>query len=320
MNNKYNKNQYSILETFSEDSDDSDKNNKNKEIDENIEEIEIKSNDYDEHDSHSDSDDNHDDNYNYNDNNDENSLNIRNMKLNKFFNKKKITTNNKKSNFDNKLNHKKIMCQNFIDTNSCIYNEKCLYAHNLQEQKIDIKRRKILDLIESTEDLSYIDPHKNKDIYKDLQLFTKLCTECVNNKCTGGFNCKFGSPSIKFLLCYEDLNYGNCIDKTCTKIHLTKRHLKPQYNNIFSSINKPPINNIQMLTPFMNNISNLLLNLSNISNNNNDFESDDDECEKSIFIEKINFDEEFDEKYNQDFDDDIDDFDEKFNQEFKFNE
>jgi hypothetical protein len=253
---------------------------------------------------------------------------------------KNFKTNNKRKQFktnpyDNKHNHKKIMCQNFIDTNSCTYKDKCLYAHNREEQKIDIKRKKIFDILDSKTDLSSLEYYKNKDIYKELQLFTKLCNECVKNKCTGGNNCKFGAPYEKYLICYDDLNYGSCKDdKYCNKIHLTKRNLKPQYSNIYSNITKPPINNIKMLSSFMNNMNNINQNIlnyttstttgtttndnnndnnldnnnldNNLDNNNLDNNldndsvdtdinieniydnSDDSECEKSIFIDNFN--------------------------------
>ena len=128
------------------------------------------------------------------------------------------------------------MCQNFITNNNCTYGDKCVYAHNLREQKIDVRRKKILEIILSDENLDKYNPSINKDIYKELQNFTKLCTDCENGKCTGGYNCKFGSPDKKYLICYDDINYGNCLLENCSKIHLTKRGLKPMYNNIYSNI------------------------------------------------------------------------------------
>ena len=263
-----------------------------------------------------DNDDNDNDD-NLNDNNDDD-RHYKNFKINNL-KKKQFKINP----YENKHNHKKIMCQNFIDNNSCTYKEKCLYAHNREEQKIDLKRKKILDILDSNSDLSSLEYYKNKDIYKELQLFTKLCNECIKNKCTGGNNCKFGAPYEKYLICYDDLNYGSCKDdKYCNKIHLTKRNLKPQYSNIYSNITKPAINNIKMLSSFMNNMNNVNIvnninknysNISNVFNNSNNNtninlnnngdndsidcdiniediydNSDDSECEKSIFIDNFN--------------------------------
>ena len=70
--------------------------------------------------------------------------------INKF--KKIIHRSNytKKYHKIDKYNHKKILCQNFIINNTCSYDTKCLYAHSLSEQKIDIKRKKIFELIKKT--------------------------------------------------------------------------------------------------------------------------------------------------------------------------
>jgi hypothetical protein len=71
---------------------------------------------------------------------------------------------------------------------------------------------------------------------KDLLTYTKLCDNCINKKCTGGYNCKYGSCLQKYLICYDDLNYNHCTDKNCEKIHLSKRNLKPILNKIYYTI------------------------------------------------------------------------------------
>ena len=207
-------------------------------------------------------------------------------------NKKKVFDFTPKKNIwnyekrDKKINHKKILCQNMITNGTCAYTDRCLYAHKLEEQKIDIKRKKLFDMLDNDSDLSFIDVNKHKDIYKELILFTKPCLDCVNNKCTGGNNCKFGSPSTKYIICYEDLNYGVCEDKNCNRKHLTKRGLKPIYNNISINLNQPSIDNVMMLKPIINNL--LLFNINNTINLINDEYSDesDEECDKSIFNSK----------------------------------
>ena len=179
------------------------------------------------------------------------------------------------------------MCQNVIINGTCTYTDRCLYAHKLDEQKIDIKRKKIFELIDSTTDLSFIDVNKHNDIYKEFLLFTKPCLDCVNNKCTGGNNCKFGAPNIKYIVCYDDLNYGKCEDANCDRKHLSKRGLKPIYNNISNILAQPSIDNISMIKPIINN----LLLFNNYNNNyinliNDDSDITDEECEKSIFNSK----------------------------------
>jgi len=204
-----------------------------------------------------------------------------------FLNSRDESLNSRIRKFEKKTNHKKILCQNVLLNNKCTYSEKCLYAHSLEEQKIDIKRKKIFDLIDNDMDLSFIDNNKHKDIYRDLLIFTKPCLDCINKKCNGGYNCKFGSPLIKYTICYDDLNYGNCMDNNCVRVHLTKKGLKPLYNNISVLLNQPNIDNIFMLKPIMNNI--LLINSNaNINYINNDVDSESDtECDNSIFTSKF---------------------------------
>lgn len=212
---------------------------------------------------------------------------------NTFTKKKKFDYNSKKNiwNYekkDKKINHKKILCHNMITTGTCAYTDRCLYAHKLDEQKIDIKRKKIFDILDNLSDLSFVDVNKHKDIYKEFILFTKPCLDCINNKCTGGNNCKFGSPSIKYIICYDDLNYGTCEDLSCERKHLTKRGLKPIYNNISTFLNKPSIDNINMLKPIINNLLlfNNITTKTNINCINDDSDVSDDECDKSIFNSK----------------------------------
>lgn len=69
-------------------------------------------------------------------------------------------------------------------------------------------------------------------------MMTRICFNCSNNKCLGGYNCKKGAISTDFVVCYEDLTIGRCSNPYCTKKHLTKRGLTPMkiqdvvyYNN-----------------------------------------------------------------------------------------
>ena len=240
-------------------------------------------------------DDNNDDN-NDNDNEDsviivDNQNTLDDNKINKF---KKIISKpiySKKYYKVDRYNHKKILCQNYITNKTCSYDIKCLYAHSLAEQKIDIKRKKIFELLENTSSLENLDPLT----LKELNVFTRLCNDCISHKCSGGYNCKLGAPMKKYYICYDDLNYGHCSQDTCSKIHLTKRGLKPQYNHL--NTNKTNISNIHMLIPFINNLNILNNNLlpakdniianqdnnKNIKNNDNDNDLD---CLESIFIDK----------------------------------
>jgi hypothetical protein len=133
---------------------------------------------------------------------------------------------------DNTKNHKKILCHNMITHGTCGYGSKCLYAHSLDDQNVDINRKKAYDLLNQT-DLSHIDLHKNHSIYRMLLNLTQICESCEKNKCTGGYNCKFGACSKKYIVCAKDLNYGTCdYNSNCENIHLSLKGLKPFYYNI----------------------------------------------------------------------------------------
>lgn len=126
-------------------------------------------------------------------------------------------------------NHKKTLCKNFQNYKKCVYGSECLFAHNLNEQRVDYKRQKVLDILNSNHDLSDIDIVRDKDMYRNMIILTKLCPDCIANKCPGGYNCRTGSCIAKYTICYNDLNYGNCNNTQCKEIHLTARGLKPYY-------------------------------------------------------------------------------------------
>ncbi len=239
-------------------------------------------------------------------------------RINKF---NKIKYQKKDNSVRKKYNHKKILCNNYINNNTCQHGLKCSYAHNLEEQNIDAYRQKTLDILNSNDDLSYIDftQFQYKILMKDLLTYTKLCDNCINKKCTGGYNCKYGTCLQKYLICYDDLNYNYCTTKNCEKIHLSKRNLKPILNKIYYTIdnyikqNLPEMNNSDNILQTINNEINnnildtdnkkdihntnsyildtlnsiVLLNKNNIVDNTYNDSSSDDDCDKSIFIDKI---------------------------------
>lgn len=124
-------------------------------------------------------------------------------------------------------NHKKILCKNMIFNNECKYETKCLYAHSLDEQNVNYLRKSAYDVIKSKHDLSYINLQDEPELYKVLVQLSIYCHNCVNKKCTGGYNCKYGACKYEYVICLSDLNFNNCTDKYCNKVHLSKRGLKP---------------------------------------------------------------------------------------------
>lgn len=143
---------------------------------------------------------------------------------------------------DNKFNIKKLLCYNIVNNSKCVYKGKCMFAHNIEEQKKEPLREYIYQMINSTDDLSNIDIYEDKLLFNELSILTKDCKNCLNKKCPGGYNCKFGSCSKDFKICYNDLMYGKCYnslvtDEICTKrclhgVHLTEKNLISYYQRI----------------------------------------------------------------------------------------
>lgn len=125
-----------------------------------------------------------------------------------------------------KSKNKSLLCKNIIENGKCSYGKKCMYAHSKQEQELTEKRKMAFDIIQNKIDLKEIDLDKNVPLYNELIILTRVCEKCEENKCYGGLNCKFGSPSKDFVICADDLIFNNCSKENCTEIHLTDFGLK----------------------------------------------------------------------------------------------
>jgi hypothetical protein len=150
---------------------------------------------------------------------------------------------------DNK-NHKKLLCNNIVNGIKCLYRHKCMFAHELSEQKVDNDRLLAIKIVSKVNDLSYVDIYNNKQLFDEMIILTKECKNCINNKCTGGYNCKYGTCLKELKICYDDLMCGKCINfvdletKCCLNgIHLTEKKLIPysQRQNIEENIKKPTL-------------------------------------------------------------------------------
>jgi hypothetical protein len=127
----------------------------------------------------------------------------------------------------NKNNTKKILCYNIITGKKCNYGNKCLYAHNLDEQNICGTRAKAYDILKGDDNLDDINLVEDSKLYETLCQLTKVCSSCEKNVCSGGYNCRNGSINKSLKVCYDDLVYGNCKYIKCNFIHLTNRGLVP---------------------------------------------------------------------------------------------
>jgi len=134
-----------------------------------------------------------------------------------------------------KDNYKKILCKNIMASIDCIYGDKCLYAHDLSEQKMDHVRKIAYDMIMKDMDLRNINIALNKGLYNTFIILSRICEKCEENVCTGGYNCKHGACRKKYIVCQNDLNKGTCLGD-CNMIHLTAKGLVPYCMSILLGI------------------------------------------------------------------------------------
>lgn len=148
---------------------------------------------------------------------------------------------------ENNKNIKKLLCNNVVNGYKCAYRNRCMFAHDLSEQKVDDIREVVIKMITGHDNLSCVDIYNNKQLFSDMIILTKECKNCVSGKCTGGYNCKFGTCKKSIKICHEDLVCGKCQneindDYYCSAgIHLTEKKLIPynQRHNIEVSIKGP---------------------------------------------------------------------------------
>ena len=149
-----------------------------------------------------------------------------------------------------KYNFKKLLCYNIVNNMKCVYKNKCMFAHNIEEQLKENNREFIYNMIYEMSELSNINLKDNKELFEELLIFTKECKNCLNKKCPGGYNCKFGVCTKELKICYNDLLNGKCslnlneenvngrVIKRCINgIHLTEKNLIPYYQRITCEIN-----------------------------------------------------------------------------------
>lgn len=233
------------------------------------------------------------DNYNNYKNNNDNYKNNNDIWITVKGKKNKYNYNISKNFIVHEKNQKKMLCINILKNGECSYGNKCMYAHSLEEQNIDFIKKKAYGIIKS-ENYINIDLSKDVKLAKVFLQFTKICDDCKNKICSGGYNCKYGTMDEKYLICQEDLMTGMCNKSNCLLIHLTKKGIKPIIPFIKSNIENNLIK--KKNNSFYIDKKDLLLN--NIDSDDDSIETiekmkkyfdeydSDDNCEKSIFIYK----------------------------------
>ena len=128
---------------------------------------------------------------------------------------------------------KRLLCFSLINEEKCKYGKRCIYAHTKEEQIIDDSRQKAYDLLKA-DDLSKV----TMEEYTLLLSLVHLCEKCLENKCTGGYNCRNGAHSLEVKLCKRDFCTGTCNLNDCPNvIHLPNKGLVP-YNKYINLLNR----------------------------------------------------------------------------------
>lgn len=150
---------------------------------------------------------------------------------------------------ENKYNFKKLLCYNIVNNCKCVYKSKCMFAHTLDEQKKEPIRQYIYNMLYVWDDLSNININEDKFLLDELIILTKECKNCINKKCPGGYNCRFGTCLRDNKICYNDMMYGKCynmlmetnhdgiiIYRCIHGIHLTEKKLIPYNQRMLSEL------------------------------------------------------------------------------------
>jgi len=111
-------------------------------------------------------------------------------------------------------NEKRLLCFSVLSGQDCIYRHKCTYAHNLDEQVLDIDKGFVYQIIldQSLMNFFSVTNPKTDEIYKSLLAMTQICDKCIEHQCTGGYNCKYGVFDNSVKLCKNDIMMGECIN------------------------------------------------------------------------------------------------------------
>ncbi len=150
--------------------------------------------------------------------------NIPNYEYDKYYTDHSV---NKQIINDKKIKEKKMLCisilksQSNINIESCMYGNKCSYAHSILDQRIETKREEYYKIMF---DKNNTIKNINKDLFKELNILCDICDECYNDVCQGGLNCKKGVYRKYFKICRNDF-YGNCIN-TLTEINIDRTLIK----------------------------------------------------------------------------------------------
>jgi hypothetical protein len=117
---------------------------------------------------------------------------------------------------------KRVLCFSILSNESCHFGNKCLFAHKLEEQRIEPIRKLVYEVLQGTRRMDNIDLVNNNELYSILLQLTKVCSSCIRKTCPGGYNCKNGVLDTNYQICYDNLVNDSCKFNFCHQLHLTK--------------------------------------------------------------------------------------------------
>lgn len=116
---------------------------------------------------------------------------------------------------------KRLICYSLINKEACRYGDDCTYAHTLEEQTVDTEKMFIYQVLLDKNLMCFfsVTNPKTEEIYQELIFLTKLCKNCLSDRCTGGYNCRHGAHTACLKICRCDLFTGQC-ENSVKKIHV----------------------------------------------------------------------------------------------------
>ena len=126
-------------------------------------------------------------------------------------------------------NYKRLLCKNMVRDKYCKYGTKCLYAHSLDEQKIDPLRQQLYEYQKTLRLPENIEKETIDKLYLEAIILSKVCDRCSSGCCIGGHNCRNGAVDVDHIIALEIFR---------NDIISHHNHMKPQEKTLESIFGK----------------------------------------------------------------------------------
>jgi hypothetical protein len=109
-------------------------------------------------------------------------------------------------------NKNSILCDSLIRGGICEQGLYCNFCHDIKQQNINPDRLLALKIIfdDDIKNLSEYADNKKEIIYDNLKILCKLCNNCQNHCCVGGYNCCEGAINASIKICRSNMMTGTC--------------------------------------------------------------------------------------------------------------